>query len=82
MIVVPIKIEKLNKMKFEDLIKEKHKIMKKIISLEKQIYLETSNEVQDPEPKMVLNNLNEELNLIESILEPKDDKIENKGIFI
>ena len=37
MIVVPIKIEKLNKMKFEDLIKEKHKIMKKIISLENNV---------------------------------------------
>lgn len=82
MVVAPRRIEQFKVMKFEELIKEKHKIMKKIISLEKEIYLEVSDEVQDPDPKIILNIYYEELNVVENLLENKDNKKNNKGIFI
>lgn len=82
MIDAPRGIEKFKVMKFVELIKEKHKIMKKIISLEKEIYLEVSDEVQDPDHKMILNIYYEELNVMENLLENKNNKKKDKGIFI
>ena len=54
MMIAPRKIEKFKEMGIEELIKEKHKIMKKIISLEKEYYLSDSNIVQDPSPEIIL----------------------------
>lgn len=82
MIVAPRTIEDFKKMKFEDLIKEKHKIMKKIINTEKQLYLEKSDEIKDPNPEIYLLKYNEELDVINNIIEEKVEKKNNKGIFI
>lgn len=82
MIVAPRTIEDFKKMKFEDLIKEKHKIMKKIINTEKQLYLEKSDEIKDPNPEIYLLKYNEELDVINNTIEEKVEKKNNKGIFI
>ena len=82
MIVAPRTIEDFKNMKFEDLIKEKHKLMKKIITTEKQIYLEKCYEIEDPSPEIYLIKYNEELDVINNIIEEKVEKKNNKGIFI
>ena len=69
MIVAPKTIVDFKNMKLEELIKEKHKIMKKIISLEKQIYFEDNDIVEDPSPEIILNKYNEELDIISTVIE-------------
>ena len=82
MIVAPRTIEEFKKMEFEDLIKEKHKIMKKIINSEKQLYLEKCDEIEDPSPEIYLNKYNEELNIINNIIEEKVEKNSVRNIYI
>ena len=82
MIVAPRSVEEFKKMEFGDLIKEKHKIMKKIINTEKQMYLEKSDEIEDPSLEIYLLKCNEELNIINNIIEEKVKKEKYKGIYI
>ena len=82
MIVAPRSVEEFKKMEFGDLIKEKHKIMKKIINTEKQLYFEKCNEIEDPNPEVYLNKYNEELDIINNIIEEKVEKEKYKGIYI
>ena len=82
MIVAPRSVEEFKKMKFGDLIKEKHKIMKKIINTEKQLYFEKCNEIEDPNPEVYLNKYNEELDIINNIIEEKVEKNSVSNIYI
>lgn len=82
MIVAPRTIVDFKNMKLEELVKEKHKIMKKIISLEKDIYLVASDIIEEPSPEIILSKYNEELDVISNIIEEKIEKSNNKGIYI
>ena len=82
MMIAPRKIEKFKEMRIEELIKEKHKIMKKIISLEKEYYLSDSNIVQDPSPEIILKVYNEELETIVNVLEELNNKSIYSDIYI
>lgn len=82
MMIAPRKIEKFKEMGIEELIKEKHKIMKKIISLEKEYYLSDSNIVQDPSPEIILKVYNEELETIVNVLEELNNKSIYSDIYI
>lgn len=82
MIVAPRSVEEFKKMEFGDLIKEKHKMMKKIINTEKQLYLEKCDEIEDPNHEVYLNKYNEELDIINNIIEEKVEKNSVRNIYI
>ena len=80
--VAPRKREDFEESKIENLIKEKHKIMKKIISLEKEYFLSNLEEIQDPSPEIILNVYNEELEVVSNLIEELTKKQNNKDIYI
>lgn len=82
MMVAPRKREDFEESKIENLIKEKHKIMKKIISLEKEYFLSNLEEIQDPSPEIILNVYNEELEVVSNLIEELTKKQNNKDIYI
>lgn len=82
MMVAPRKREDFKECEIENLIKEKHKIMKKIISLEKEYFLSNSEDIQDPSPEIILNVYNEELEVISNLIEELTKKQNNKDIYI
>ena len=82
MMVAPRKREDFEESKIENLIKEKHKIMKKIISLEKEYFLSNLEEIQDPSPEIILNVYNEELEVVSNLIEELTNKQNNKDIYI
>ena len=82
MMVAPRKREDFKECEIENLIKEKHKIMKKIISLEKEYFLSNLEEIQDPSPEIILNVYNEELEVVSNLIEELTKKQNNKDIYI
>ena len=67
----------------EKLINEKHKVMRKIISLEKKLYIDKSDITRDPGPDVYLYILNQELNNIELVLDiGKNNNTNKSNIYI
>lgn len=82
MMLPPRSVDDFKKIGFEELIKEKHKVMRKIISLEKELYIEKKDITRDPGPDVYLYILNQELKNIENLLENEDKKVISKSIYI
>ena len=83
MMLPPRSVEEFKKLSFEELIKEKHKVMRKIISLEKDLYIEKNSITRDPGPDVYLYILNQELNNIELLLDSnRNNSVTKSNIYI